>query len=164
MNLLEEFIVIITHLDDSNIPYAICGGWALAIHGVPRLTRDINLLVIPGDFANVVDVATRCGFDSVVESLSLAQRDGTKCEMRRLNKFQGEDHVILDVILAQESLASIWSSQTKIEWNGRFLHVCSALGLAQMKWLSGRPQDLLDIQSLGFDIHDATLQNRSDAG
>ncbi len=158
MNLLDEFIAIITQLDDANIPYAICGGWALAIHGVPRFTRDIDLLVRSEDFLNVVNVAAICGFDSTVESLSLIQIDGSRCEVRRFNKFHGEEHYVFDAILAQDSLEQVWASREWFEWKGRRVPVCSAIGLARMKRLASRPQDLVDIQSLGFDIDDPTIQ------
>ena len=34
-----------------NIPYAICGGQAVALHGSPRMTQDIDLLVAPANLA-----------------------------------------------------------------------------------------------------------------
>ncbi|MSU77989.1 MAG: hypothetical protein EXS16_07820 [Gemmataceae bacterium] len=158
MNLLDEFLAIITQLGDAKIPYAICGGWALAIHGVPRFTMDIDLLVRPEDFQNVLAIAVKSGFDAAVESLSLVQIDGSRCEVRRLNKFDGNDHTVFDVILAQDSLEPIWASREIFAWQGRQLPVCSAIGLARMKRLASRPQDLVDIQSLGFDINDPAIQ------
>ena len=158
MNLLNEFLDIIAQLNAAKIPYAICGGWALAIHGVPRFTRDIDLLIRPEDFSIVVAIAVQGGFDPAVESLSLEQIDGSRCEVRRLNKFQGNDHYVFDVILAQVSLEPIWASREIFAWQGRQISVCSAIGLARMKRLASRPQDLVDIQSLGFDINDPAIQ------
>jgi len=44
------------------VDYALCGGVALAIHGVPRATQDIDLLVRPEDLSRLREVARMCGF------------------------------------------------------------------------------------------------------
>ena len=40
-NLLDEFKAITEALNSAGIEYAVCGGWAMAIHGLPRTTQDI---------------------------------------------------------------------------------------------------------------------------
>src|SRR5690606_3415455 len=46
MELVSEFERIIDALQASGVDYAVCGGVALAIHGQPRATRDIDLLLL----------------------------------------------------------------------------------------------------------------------
>lgn len=41
-SLLEEFVGFTETLNRLKIDYAICGGWAMAIHGLPRATIDIR--------------------------------------------------------------------------------------------------------------------------
>jgi hypothetical protein len=48
-SLLKEFVSFTEMLNQENIDYAICGGWAMAIHGLPRATVDIDLLVLTED-------------------------------------------------------------------------------------------------------------------
>jgi hypothetical protein len=51
MNLKDELVQVIEALGSSAIPYALCGGIAVVIHGYPRLTKDIDLLIRDEDLA-----------------------------------------------------------------------------------------------------------------
>jgi hypothetical protein len=42
-DLYEEFKAIVSALEEHRIDYAVCGGLALAVHGLPRATVDIDL-------------------------------------------------------------------------------------------------------------------------
>ena len=46
VSILAEFYRVITALEHAEIDYAVCGGIAVAIHGCPRVTNDLDLLVI----------------------------------------------------------------------------------------------------------------------
>lgn len=52
MDLYEQLAMIVQELDAEGIPYALYGALALAVHGVPRATSDIDLIV-PLDDAEV---------------------------------------------------------------------------------------------------------------
>jgi hypothetical protein len=43
VDLFQELKNVTAALDAEGIDYALCGGVALAIHGVPRATQDIEL-------------------------------------------------------------------------------------------------------------------------
>ena len=45
LDLYEEFLGLVEGLDQRSIDYALCGGLAVAVHGSPRSTIDIDLLV-----------------------------------------------------------------------------------------------------------------------
>lgn len=45
--LFNELNDIIEQLEKHQIEYAVCGGLALAIHGFPRATFDIDILILP---------------------------------------------------------------------------------------------------------------------
>ena len=51
-----------TSLDEAGIPYAVCGALALAIHGHPRATKDIDLLTAPDQIVALKAVARVHGF------------------------------------------------------------------------------------------------------
>ena len=57
MDFFQELKDLAIALDASVVDYALCGGVALAIHGVPRATQDIDLLVRPEDLSRLRDVA-----------------------------------------------------------------------------------------------------------
>ncbi len=45
LDLFEEFSSLVVTLNQAEIRYALCGGMAMAVHGVPRATEDIDLLI-----------------------------------------------------------------------------------------------------------------------
>ena len=49
LNLYEELKALATAFDAGGVDYALCGGLALAVHGHPRATKDIDILVRRGD-------------------------------------------------------------------------------------------------------------------
>ena len=158
MTLTDEFTALIIGLQDAKIGFAVCGGLAMSLHGFPRFTKDIDFLVQRNDLPQILDVAKRCGYDEEVESLTLGPRDYPTCEIRRINKFQGEDHLMVDFILVNPHLDEIWAGQISYAWQGLTVAVVSAAGLAKMKRLASRPQDLLDIETLGFKPDDPAIQ------
>ena len=82
-SLLEEFVNFTESLNRENIDYAICGGWAMAIHGLPRATVDIDLLILTEDLERVWKTAQNLGYD--VEDLPLHFHNGA-IEIRRISK------------------------------------------------------------------------------
>jgi hypothetical protein len=52
IDLYDELSGIIDDFSRRGIDYALCGGLALAAHGIPRATMDIDLLVPPESLEN----------------------------------------------------------------------------------------------------------------
>ncbi|MBA7590082.1 2-methoxy-6-polyprenyl-1,4-benzoquinol methylase, mitochondrial [subsurface metagenome] len=52
---------VVRTLNGSGVPYALCGGMAVVLHGYPRLTRDIDLLIQPGDLSGARDALAGIG-------------------------------------------------------------------------------------------------------
>lgn len=61
--LIEEFVGIVEALNHAGIDYAVCGGWAMAVHGRLRATVDIDLLILADDLDAAMKVARERGFD-----------------------------------------------------------------------------------------------------
>ncbi|MGI9056429.1 MAG: hypothetical protein ACR2F2_11575, partial [Pyrinomonadaceae bacterium] len=61
-DIFDEFQSLIKRLNTGQIEYAVCGGWAVAIHGVPRATVDIDLLVLSENLAEVWKIAEDLGY------------------------------------------------------------------------------------------------------
>ena len=51
MDLKQELLGVVATLNRADVPYALCGGMAVVLHGHPRLTRDIDLLIRKPDLA-----------------------------------------------------------------------------------------------------------------
>ncbi len=45
MDPVTELEALIDAFDADEVPYALCGGLALAVHGFPRQTKDIDILL-----------------------------------------------------------------------------------------------------------------------
>jgi hypothetical protein len=145
--LLDEFTNIVNALNEREIEYAVCGGWAMAILGFPRATIDIDLLILSDDLDEVWRIANSFGYD--VEGLPLHFHDG-KIEIRRISKIDKETKslVTIDFLLVTEALKDVWKNRKKFKWKRGTIFSVSKEGLIFMKTISGRLQDLADIERL----------------
>ena len=145
--LLEEFTNITNALNERKINYAVCGGWAMAILGYPRATIDIDLLILSDDLEKTWKIAESFGYD--VEGLPLHFHNGA-IEIRRISKIDKETKslVTLDFLLVTEALKEVWENRRLFKWNRGKVSSVSKEGLIFMKKVSGRLQDLADIERL----------------
>ncbi len=145
--LLDEFTDITNALNERKIDYAVCGGWAMAILGFPRATIDIDLLVLSENLDEVWRVTQNFGYD--VEGLPLHFHDG-KIEIRRISKIDRETKslITIDFLLVTAALNEVWQNRKLFRWNRGTISSVSKEGLIFMKQISGRLQDLSDIERL----------------
>ncbi|CAN5203897.1 hypothetical protein BH20ACI1_BH20ACI1_31370 [soil metagenome] len=69
-DIFDEFQNLIARINQEQIDYAVCGGWAMAIHGSPRATVVIDLLVLSENLEQVWKIAEDLGY--WVEGLPLS--------------------------------------------------------------------------------------------
>ena len=62
LDLYDEFKALISALTIRKVDYALCGGLAMAVHGIQRATVDIDLLILAADLSEAKDVARGLGF------------------------------------------------------------------------------------------------------
>ena len=146
-DIFEEFQNLIGRINEKQIDYAVCGGWAMAIHGAPRATVDIDLLVANENLSKVWNIAEDLGY--WVEGLPLSFDDGI-IEIRRISKIDEETKTLftIDFLLVTEGLKNVWETRENIDWEDDKVWTVSREGLIFMKKLSGRHKDLGDIESL----------------
>jgi hypothetical protein len=144
LSLFEETTALLAELERAGVPYAVAGALALAIHGVPRATTDIDLLVRPESLAAARGVARARGFG--VEALPMRFSDGL--EVRRSTKTDAPEVLTLDLILVNENLEPVWASRERVSTERGAVWVVSRRGLIEMKAWAGREQDLADIRRL----------------
>jgi hypothetical protein len=51
MNIYDELVAVVRALAADGVDYALVGGLAVGVWGVPRATKDIDLLVRPEEVA-----------------------------------------------------------------------------------------------------------------
>jgi hypothetical protein len=155
---------LIAALADAGVQYVLIGGLAVAVHGFPRATKDVDIVPAP-DLSNLRRLA------SLLRTLGaqhhgLNDFDPAEFPFDPLDAAQlaeGGNFVLttrlgrLDVMqwvpgipgeLAFEHLSS---GAVDTTLNGRPVRVCSRDHLIAMKRAAGRPQDLVDLQELGAE-------------
>ena len=148
MDLRDELLQLADCLEAAGVEYAVCGGLALAIHGFPRFTKDIDLLVRREDLVRTVEAVAEVGFDLDAGVLPFDVGGQRERGVRRISKTEGAEVLTLDLLVVGPVFESAWKSRGTFEWEGRSLRVVSREGLAAMKRLAGRDQDLLDARRL----------------
>jgi hypothetical protein len=145
IDVYAEFTAIIGALEDAEIEYALCGALALAVYGAPRATKDIDLIARREDEARLREVVRGAGFSFEALPMVFA---GSGIEVQRFTKLIEGRPLMLDVLWLSATLQPIWDDRRRLPWNKGMLSVVSRDGLITLKLTAGRPQDLVDIQSL----------------
>lgn len=151
MNLKEELFLVTDALRDAGIDHALCGGLAVAIHGYPRLTRDIDVLVREEDLDRAREILKVSGYTLSSGMIQFDLGKPTECRVFRVAKVEGEEYLTLDLVLVTPFLEDVLKGREKHLVEGRTLQVVSLEGLAKMKRAAGRPQDRADLSQLGLE-------------
>jgi hypothetical protein len=145
LDLFEEVKALTRALEVASLPYAICGGIAVGIHGAPRATRDVDLLVAPERLDEIKMVARALGF--VLEALPIRFR-ATNMVMHRVSKVVDGSLLSLDLLVVNDDTAPVYEARERVEYEGGHFWVVSRQGLISMKVAAGRAQDVFDLERL----------------
>lgn len=148
MDLREELNQLIKSLNQERIPYALCGGMALAVHGHPRFTQDLDLLIQESDLQRLIELAERLGYREFSGWPRFNTGTDRETKLYRLLKPLGMENLMLDLICVTSQFEEIWQGRTQFHIAGRPLTVVSRNGLRTMKQISNRAQDLVDLEKL----------------
>jgi len=144
-SLFADFAQVAQTLNEVGLPWVLCGGLAIGVHGFARATKDIDIIVRPEDVDAVKAAVKVIGY----EFPALPMRFSGGIAIQRVTKIEGSQHRILDCLLSEGPLADIWGhvekgSHPKLG----VIPVLSKARLIIMKRAAGRPQDLVDIERL----------------
>jgi hypothetical protein len=153
MNLVDELHSIARALREAGIPYAVCGGVAVTIHGATRTTKDIDLLV-PSDRVDMILEAVRpLGYAFAALPMTFDQGTPRERHVQRVTKVSGAEHLVVDLIVAAAAFAGLLDDRVEVALPEGPLSVVSLASLATMKRLASRPQDIADLQALRLAVH-----------
>jgi len=143
----EDFRDVLAELLSAGARFLVVGPHALAVHGVPRATGDIDIWVQPDDDNARCVMAALVRFGAPVEALGVTEADLTEAGMvvqiglppRRI-----------DVLTSVTGLAfdDAWASRTIVTLDGLTVPVLGRAALIENKRATGRPQDLADVAAL----------------
>ncbi len=141
----QDFKEFIQLLNDNQVKYLVIGGYAVAVHGHPRYTKDIDIWIeISEENAQkLVTALTQFGF----ESLGLTSED-----------FQTPHQIIqlgyppnrIDLITNPDGIdfQTCYDSKIEVTLNNVPVNFINLDNLKKNKLASGRLQDLADLEKL----------------
>ena len=146
-------------LNKIGIDYVVVGGVALVLHGVVRLTADLDLMVHleEDNLSKFVNIMTELGYKPKVpvkaeEFVSAKNRASwiNEKNMKVFSFFHSEKPINLVDVFIEEPINynTIQSDAVKIMSGNVSIPVISVKHLIRLKEISGRPQDIADIAAL----------------
>ncbi len=145
MNLIKDLKEFVELLNATGVKYLLVGGHAVAFHGHPRYTGDIDFFVEPSseNGAKLMQVFADFGFGGLGFSATDFTEPGTVIQLGR-PPFRIDILPTLDGIEFGEA----WDTRIEAFAEGQPIHVISKEMLLKNKRATARPQDLADIEKL----------------
>jgi predicted nucleotidyltransferase len=141
----QDFREFIQSLNDNHVRYLVVGGYAVAFHGHPRYTKDIDVWIEMSaeNASNVVAALEQFGFGS----LGLRESDFlTPDQVIQLG--HPPSRIDLLCTVSGVSFAECYESRVMVEIDGVPVNFINLENLRKNKAASGRHQDLADLENL----------------
>ena len=143
--LSKDFKEFLELLNENKVKYLVVGGYAVAFHGHPRYTKDIDVWIelSPANANNILNALKEFGFGS----LGLKPDD-----------FLESDQIIqlgyppnrIDILTSLKDLKfeDCYKTKVEVEIHGPHIDFIDIENLKKNKRATGRPQDLADAENL----------------
>ena len=142
----QDFLDLLRAFIDRNVRFLIVGAYALAVHGRPRATGDLDVWVdaTPENAAKVMSALEQFGAPTAQVSAEDFSRPGSVFQM-------GLPPVRIDVLteLTGLTFSEAWSSRTQAAFGPVVADVIGREAFIRNKRATGRAKDLGDIEALG---------------
>jgi hypothetical protein len=149
MLLPEAWRAFIELLNSNRVEYVIVGAVALAIHGLPRYTGDLDILVRnSGENAQRLEsVLAAFGFTA------LGLKAADFIEPDRVIQL-GVPPIRIDILTSITGIPfeEAWSERIQVDAEGIPVNFIGRQALVRNKRLTGRTQDKADLEALGEDL------------
>ena len=150
---------VFTALNEKEIEYVVVGGVALVLHGVVRMTADLDLLIkmdeenIDNFIATMTELGYKPKIPVPVEDFKDPEKRRSWSEdkgMKVFSFFHSEKSMrLIDVFLEEPiDFSEVAREKKVLIAKGLSIPLVSVKHLKQLKRLSGRRQDLMDIEAL----------------
>ena len=147
LNHLEQ---VFASFESHDVRYVVIGGIAAILHGVPRSTLDVDILIDA-----TADNARRL-LDALAEARLGTATMTTPEEILANTITIFQDRVRIDVQTATPGVtfAGAWGRRETMDYHGQTLHVMSKADVIASKLAAGRDVDLEDVRLLRLDEDD----------
>ena len=143
--LSQDFKEFIKSLNDNQVRYLVVGGYAVAIHGHPRYTKDLDvwLELSPANAAQIIKALTQFGFGS------LSLRDEDFLDATQVVQL-GYPPNRIDLILSLRGVdfESCYQTRLQLPIDDVTVNFIDLENLKKNKRAVGRLQDLADLENL----------------
>lgn len=140
---LREFVAL---LNSRKIKYLLVGGYAVAYHGLPRYTEDIDFLIeTSSENAALVAAAVH---DFGFAKLGL-KPDDFRAPESVIQLGRAPNRIDLLTSVTAVSFKEAWKTKIQTDLDGLPVWVISKALLVQNKLATGRGQDLVDVERIG---------------
>ena len=144
MELSQDFKEFIESLNVSRVRYLVVGGYAVALHGHPRYTKDLDVWVEASPInASKVFAALR-DFGAPLDGLT--ESDFEESGFYQMGRPPGRIDVMMSIDGVEFDTA--WKNRTLAVIRGVSVHFIGKDDLIHNKELAGRYQDLADIEKI----------------
>jgi len=141
----QDFKEFIQSLNDNHVRYLVVGGYAVALHGHPRYTKDIDIWVEmePENAAKLIKALEQFGFDS----LGLRETDFlVPGQVVQLG--QPPNRIDLLCTVSGVNFIECYESRVTVEVDAVPVSFIDLENLRKNKAAAGRHQDLADLENL----------------
>lgn len=156
---MNKYLDLLRCFNEHAVRYAIVGGFAVTIHGVPRLTLDLDIAVAleEKNLRLAINCLRKNGFSSRLPADPLRLLDESErrdwVENRNLIAFSfvcdDDPSAIVDFLITDDFVSSGLVERGQIaEFLGNPVVVCSLDDLIRIKERSPREKDLADAENL----------------
>ena len=146
MEISKDFKEFLACLNGMNVEYVLVGGYAVAFHGAPRYTGDIDIFVRPTreNGTRVIEAMKEFGYlpPEVIESDF--EKTTTVIQMG-VPPFRIDVITGIDGVTWEEALLD----RVSAKYGDVNVHYIGFDALVRNKSASGRPKDIMDLDNLG---------------
>jgi predicted nucleotidyltransferase len=145
MVLNQDFKEFIQSLNDNQVRYLVIGGYAVAFHGHPRYTKDLDVWIAmnPDNAAKMVKALEQFGF----ESLGLKAEDFLVPD-QIIQLGYAPSRIDLLTTLAGVEFENCYTSRVEVKIDEIKANFIDLDNLKRNKKATGRHQDLADLENL----------------
>jgi predicted nucleotidyltransferase len=139
---LREFVELLL---SRKVDFVVVGGHAVAFHGYPRLTDDVDLFVRPTheNGARIVVALEEFGFGSIgITAETFTHPD------RVIQLGRPPNRVDLLTNIYGVSFDDVWSTRVEADFDGLKVFMIGRDALVKNKRATGRAQDIADVEKL----------------
>ena len=145
MNLDKDFNEFVALFVSNEVRFMVVGGYALAAHGLPRATGDLDtwVWISPQNASNIVTALNEFGFSQA--GLSVVDFDHPDSVIQL-----GYPPHRIDILTSIDGVdfEDAWDRRVLIEIDGQIIPFIGRDDLITNKRAAGRPQDIADVARL----------------